>query len=477
MGIISKQYIKQFVCRYDKEVGIPYYSYQDFKELICEPSSFINSLGTEIHYFFYNHKDYNKDKTILFCPGIGPGHTAYLKEIATLAEQGYRVLTLDYTGCGESKGKYLGSLNMPTLDVMELVDHLKIKEEIILVGHSLGAYTSLNVINLRNDIHTAVIISGFLSVESLINVMVKKKFIAKRINKYERKCIRKYSSINNLNYLKDTKDRLLFIHSKDDQMVPYSISTEVVESLHNPSIKTIVMDKRKHNPNYTDDAINYMNEVFGKYLDLINNKTIKSDEDKINYFKDVSLEKLTEQDSELFKQIYKHIEGVVLESDRFYLRRITRGDRKDLSEIYQDKENMKYFGKPYDDETLDRLISWTLDNYQKYGFGFWAIIDKKTGEFIGDCGLTMQNIDGELLPEIGYHIKRKYHNQGYASEAAKLVKDYIFKNYPFESLYGYTEKENIPSIKVMINNGMTLFKEYKKDEENLVVYKVDRPTN
>jgi len=36
------------------------------------------------------------------------------------------------------------------------------------------------------------------------------------------------------------------------------------------------------------------------------------------------------------------------------------------------------------------------------------LILKETGEFIGDCGVTMQNIDGEMLPEIGYHIQKKH---------------------------------------------------------------------
>jgi len=31
-----------------------------------------------------------------------------------------------------------------------------------------------------------------------------------------------------------------------------------------------------------------------------------------------------------------------------------------------------------------------------------TVVIKETGEFIGDCGITIQNIDGEMLPEIGF---------------------------------------------------------------------------
>ena len=65
---------------------------------------------------------------------MGPGHTAYIAEIEALARRGYRVLTLDFAGCGESGGKYLGSLNKPTRDVIDLLNHLNLKEQIILMN-------------------------------------------------------------------------------------------------------------------------------------------------------------------------------------------------------------------------------------------------------------------------------------------------------------------------------------------------------
>ena len=62
-------------------------------------------------------------------------------------------------------------------------------------------------------------------------------------------------------------------------------------------------NNRKHNPNYTENAVNYMNEVFGAFNRLTMHKKIKLDEERIAYFKDVSLERLTEQDEKLFNQI------------------------------------------------------------------------------------------------------------------------------------------------------------------------------
>ena len=303
MGLVSYLYKKHFVCRYDKEVGVPYYRASDFIGLNEESFSFTNSKGIELKYFYYYYDNYKEDKIVLFLHGLACGHAAYFAEINALAKRGFKVLTLDYTGCGDSKGKYLGSLNTPTRDVNELLDYLKLDKPLVLVGHSLGGYTTLNTISLREEIKKAVVISGFLSIKSIGDALIKNNFFVKHILKYENKLYPEYKDLNNINYLNKTYDDIFFIQSDDDTMVPYHIALQAVEQIDNPHIKTLKFTNRKHNPNYTDSAIQYMNEVFGGYYSLLKQKKLKTNEDKINYFKDVSLAKLVEQDEALFDQI------------------------------------------------------------------------------------------------------------------------------------------------------------------------------
>lgn len=308
MGIIVNQYKKNLVRRYNKEVGIPYYSFKDFEGLKQEANTFKNSKSKQIHYYFYYYDGFKKDKIILFCPGIGPGHTSYLREIEILAKYGYKVLTLDYTGCGESGGESLASLNMPTFDVVELLDLLRLKEEIVVMGHSLGGYTSLNLVNIREDIKKAVVLSGFVSIKTLMRASLHSSFITSQILKYEKKVAPEYSGVDNIEFLKSTNKQLFVIQSDDDTLVPYKVALKFAEDANNANIKTLRVKGRKHNPNYTDEAIKYMGETFGKYYKLIKDKIIKTDEDKINYFKNISLEKLTEQDIKMFEEIFNFID-------------------------------------------------------------------------------------------------------------------------------------------------------------------------
>lgn len=308
MGFISKTYIKNFVCRYDKEVGVPYFSYKDFKGFKREEFSFNNSLGIEIHCFYYYYDNYKEDKIVMFCHGLGPGHVSYLAEIEALARHGYKVLALDYTGCGESKGDNMGSINAPARDIDELLDYLKLDKPVILVGHSLGGFSALKIASLRKEINKVVVFAPIILFKPMILAASKSKFITHFILKYERKVGKQYDAIDLPAYLKSTEDKIFFVQSEDDPMVPYETSLKIAEEANNSNIQTLKFVGRKHNPNYTEAAVKYMNEVFGGFTRLTKYKKIESDEERIAYFKDVSIKKLTEQDEDLFNKIDNFID-------------------------------------------------------------------------------------------------------------------------------------------------------------------------
>lgn len=90
----------------------------------------------------------------------------------------------------------------------------------------------------------------------------------------------------------------------------------------------------------------------------------------------------------------------MIETERLILREYEREDFEAIYEILSDPETMSHYPEPFDEERTRNWIEWNLENYREYGFGLWAVVLKETAEFIGDCGITIQNIDGEFLPEI-----------------------------------------------------------------------------
>lgn len=164
-----------------------------------------------------------------------------------------------------------------------------------------------------------------------------------------------------------------------------------------------------------------------------------------------------------------------LETDRLILREYTMDDFDFIYKILSDEETMQHYPHPFDGKKVKYWIEWNIENYEIYGFGLWAVILKETGELIGDCGITMQNIGGKIKPEIGYHIHKKYWRRGYGSEAAKKCRDYIFENTPFNIIYSYMKYTNVGSYATALSNGMHQVDEFE-DEINIVtkVYAITR---
>lgn len=165
---------------------------------------------------------------------------------------------------------------------------------------------------------------------------------------------------------------------------------------------------------------------------------------------------------------------MIIETERLRIREYTPDDFDALREIITDAETMKYYPKPYDENGVRRWINWCIDSYKKHGFGLWALELKETGVFIGDCGVSMQCIDGENLPEIGYHINKSYWRRGYAKEASAAVKDWFFENTEFDAVYSYMNQENVASWATASANGMTRVKSYDDGDEALFVYAITR---
>jgi len=156
---------------------------------------------------------------------------------------------------------------------------------------------------------------------------------------------------------------------------------------------------------------------------------------------------------------------MILETERLILREMDQNDFHALYAVLADSDIMEHYPYTFDETRVRNWIVRNMERYQKDGFGLWAVVRKETGEMIGDCGITMQNIHGRWLPEIGYHIRADHQRKGYASEAAAASIRYAFENYGFPAVYSYMKYTNIPSQKTAMKNGMRFIEEYE-DSDN-----------
>jgi len=166
---------------------------------------------------------------------------------------------------------------------------------------------------------------------------------------------------------------------------------------------------------------------------------------------------------------------MIIETDRLILREMNEDDFDALYAVLADSENMKHYPYNFDEDRVREWIRKNIERYKVFGFGLWAVVLKETGEVIGDCGLTMQIINGHIKPEIGYHIRRDCQRRGYASEAARAVRDWAFINTPFNFIYSYMKSTNVASSRTAIAYGCSLVDEYEDENKEIIkVYAISR---
>ena len=171
----------------------------------------------------------------------------------------------------------------------------------------------------------------------------------------------------------------------------------------------------------------------------------------------------------------------ILQTPRLLLREFTAEDAEALARVLSDPETMRFYPAPYDRDGVEQWISRNCQRYKDDGVGLWAMVLKSMmaqesrGEVIGDCGVVKQEVDGDYLFEIGYHLRRDLWGKGLASEAAVACRDWAFEHLKTDRLISLIRPENLASRRVAERNGMTIWKELNWRGLPHYVYAVVKP--
>jgi len=156
--------------------------------------------------------------------------------------------------------------------------------------------------------------------------------------------------------------------------------------------------------------------------------------------------------------------------------------------VLSDPETMRYYPAPYDRAGVEQWIERNRQRYQDDGVGLWAMelktmqdsevpdsnVQNEVKKIVGDCGIILQEVEGERLYEIGYHLRRDLWGQGLATEAAIACRDWAFARLKADRLISLIRPENLPSRRVAERNGMTVWKEVNWRGLPHYVYSIER---
>jgi RimJ/RimL family protein N-acetyltransferase len=168
-----------------------------------------------------------------------------------------------------------------------------------------------------------------------------------------------------------------------------------------------------------------------------------------------------------------HPVNPLIETPRLILREFTVDDAYKIWELNSDPEVIKYTGDP-PFETVENARDF-LNNYKDYeniGFGRWAVIKKDSNDFLGWCGLKLNE---QILIDLGFRFFRREWNKGYATESAKACLEYGFMELNIKEIIGRVAIKNTASIKVLEKLTMEYWKNDScKGIENSLYYKISK---
>lgn len=155
---------------------------------------------------------------------------------------------------------------------------------------------------------------------------------------------------------------------------------------------------------------------------------------------------------------------MIIETERLILK-MDKNDFGSLCKIMQDEETMTAYEGAFSEQEVQAWLENQLARYKRWNFGLWAVVLKENGEMIGQCGLTMQPWKDEQVLEIGYLFNRNYWHQGFATEAARAVKQYAFDVLKESEVCSIIRDTNTASQNGAVRNGMkpadTMIKHYR----------------
>ncbi len=162
---------------------------------------------------------------------------------------------------------------------------------------------------------------------------------------------------------------------------------------------------------------------------------------------------------------------VFLETERVLLRRFTEADADNLAALDDDPEVMRYLtgGPPTPRDVIEREILPAYLRYYERGdrYGYWAAIEKATGDFLGWFHFRPGEGAGPGEVELGYRLRRVAWGKGYGTEVSRALIRKGFTELGVQRVVASTYEHNVASRRVMEKAGMTLVRTYRLTPEEL----------
>lgn len=169
---------------------------------------------------------------------------------------------------------------------------------------------------------------------------------------------------------------------------------------------------------------------------------------------------------------------IYLETERVTLRRFTPDDVDNLVALDSDPEVMRYLsgGIPTPRAEIEHSVLPAFLRYYERGdrYGFWAAIERSTGDFLGWFHFRPDANASPDEPELGYRLHRFAWGNGYGTEVSRALLRKGFAEFGVERAFATTYEYNLASRRVMEKVGMRLVRTFRMTLEELAAHGADQ---
>jgi RimJ/RimL family protein N-acetyltransferase len=152
----------------------------------------------------------------------------------------------------------------------------------------------------------------------------------------------------------------------------------------------------------------------------------------------------------------------ILHTERLTIRAHALSDFDAYCAMWSDPEVVRFItGTPFSREASWSRFLRHAGHWHHLGFGFLAIEERATGQFVGEAGF--HDMQRELSPslagtlEAGWVLMPSVHGRGYGSEAMQALVGWAEETFPGRRMTAIIDPANRASIRVAGRLGFTEF--------------------
>lgn len=148
-----------------------------------------------------------------------------------------------------------------------------------------------------------------------------------------------------------------------------------------------------------------------------------------------------------------------IKTKRLNLRSWKKEDVIPFLKSTQDRDTVQYFPHMMTIKEAREFVKQSSASVRDRGFGLFAVERRDTKEFIGVAGIQVKQFNEKryenhmhvMFPciEIFVMLRKKFWNQGFATEALKGVIKFTEKKTDIKEIYAFTSKKNLPAQNVI----------------------------